>query len=170
MLRQLGFPLFETLCADLVPAADARQPKNRFARMVHEFFVREVQKAYQQNVQAYAQLQTREDAARYVATVRDKIRECFGPEPERTPLNPRITGVVERDAYRIEKIIFESRPAFPVTANLYVPKDVDLPRPGRRGMLRTLQQRKSASRLSVVCARPGPAGLCLSDLRSDWAR
>ncbi len=126
----VGFPLFETLCADLVPAADARQPKNRFARMVHEFFVREVQKAYQQNVQAYAQLQTREDAARYVATVRDKIRECFGPEPERTPLSPRITGVVERDAYRIEKIIFESRPAFPVTANLYVPKDVDLPRPG----------------------------------------
>ena len=126
----VGFPLFETLCADLAPAADARQPKNRFARMVHEFFVREVQKAYQQNVQAYAQLQTREDAARYVATVRDKIRECFGPEPERTPLSPRITGVVERDAYRIEKIIFESRPAFPVTANLYVPKDVDLPRPG----------------------------------------
>ena len=37
---------------------------------------------------------------------------------------------MERDAYRIEKIIFESRPAFPVTANLYVPKDVDLPRPG----------------------------------------
>jgi dienelactone hydrolase len=126
----VGFPLLETLCADLVPAADARQPKNRFARMVHEFFVREVQTAYARNVQAHAQLHTREDAARYVATVRDKIRECFGPEPERTPLNPRITGVVEREAYRIEKIIFESRPAFPVTANLYVPKDVDLPRPG----------------------------------------
>ena len=42
-----------------------------------------------------------------------KIRECFGPDPERTPLNPRVTGVVERDTYRIEKIIFDSRPALP---------------------------------------------------------
>ena len=74
--------------------------------------------------------QTREDAEQYVVTVRGKIRECFGPDPERTPLNPRVTGVVERDTYRIEKIIFESRPSFPVTANLYVPKNVDLPRPG----------------------------------------
>jgi hypothetical protein len=32
-----------------------------------------------------------------------------------------VTGKLERDAYIIEKIIFESRPGFFVTANLYVP-------------------------------------------------
>ena len=32
----------------------APPPKNRFSRMVHEFFVREVQKAYEQHTQAYA--------------------------------------------------------------------------------------------------------------------
>ena len=50
------------------------------------------------------------------------------PLPPRTPLNARTTGVIRRPGYRIEKIVFDSRPDFPVTAHLYVP---DGP-PGRR--------------------------------------
>ena len=42
--------------------------------------------------------------------------------PEKTPLNAKVTGTVDRDAYTIEKVIFESRPRFYVTANLYLPK------------------------------------------------
>ena len=38
-----------------------------------------------------------------------------------TPLNPRVTGVIEGDGFRIEKIVFESRPRHYVTANLYLP-------------------------------------------------
>jgi cephalosporin-C deacetylase-like acetyl esterase len=38
-----------------------------------------------------------------------------------TPLNARVTGTVEGDGFRIEKIIFESRPRHYVTANLYLP-------------------------------------------------
>jgi cephalosporin-C deacetylase-like acetyl esterase len=56
---------------------------------------------------------------------RDYLRQCLlrsiGGLPERTPLNDRITGTLERDGYRIEKIIFESQPGFYVTANLYLP-------------------------------------------------
>jgi cephalosporin-C deacetylase-like acetyl esterase len=47
---------------------------------------------------------------------------ALGGLPERTPLNARVTSVVDRDDYRIEKIIFESQPRFYVTANLYLPK------------------------------------------------
>jgi dienelactone hydrolase len=65
-----------------------------------------------------------------VREVREKIQSIFGPWPEKTPLNPRITGVVERDAYKIEKLIFESRPGFPVTANLYLPTGRSVPLPG----------------------------------------
>ncbi|MCC6408774.1 MAG: acetylxylan esterase [Planctomycetes bacterium] len=43
------------------------------------------------------------------------------PLPPRTPLDARITGVLQRDGYRIEKLVFESRPGLPVTAHLYVP-------------------------------------------------
>src|SRR6185312_4374268 len=46
---------------------------------------------------------------------------CFGPLPPRTPLNARVTGSLERGAYRVEKVLFESRPGFPVAANLYLP-------------------------------------------------
>jgi cephalosporin-C deacetylase-like acetyl esterase len=43
------------------------------------------------------------------------------PLPPRTPLNARVTGVFARNGYRVEKIVIESRPGFPVTANLYLP-------------------------------------------------
>jgi hypothetical protein len=44
------------------------------------------------------------------------------PMPKKTPLNARVTGSFEREAYRVEKIVFESLPGFFVTANLYIPK------------------------------------------------
>jgi dienelactone hydrolase len=105
-------------------------PLNRFPRMVQEFFVEQVRAAEQAGLQARAALRTRADAETYVQTVREKIRRCFGPFPEKTPLNPRVTGRVERDEYHIEKVLFESRPQFLVTANLYVPKGKKFPLPG----------------------------------------
>ena len=67
-------------------------------------------------------LKGREDAEAYVREVRGKILRSFGPFPERTDLKPVITGTLRRDGYRVEKVIFESRPDFLVTANLYIPR------------------------------------------------
>lgn len=39
--------------------------------------------------------------------------------PERTPLNSRVVALHDRGDYTVENIVFESRPGFPVTANLY---------------------------------------------------
>ena len=114
------------LAADPPPLA----PLNRFPRMVQEHFVRLVRAAERAGNEARAALKTRADAEAHVREVRKKIAACFGPFPERTPLNPRVTGTVERDAYTIEKVIFESRPGFLVTANLYVPKGKKPPLPG----------------------------------------
>jgi len=61
--------------------------------------------------------------------IRRKMEEAVGGFPERTPLNPRVTGVLDRPDYRIEKIIFESQPKFYVTANLYIPKTGSPPYP-----------------------------------------
>jgi dienelactone hydrolase len=105
-------------------------PLNRFPRMVQEFFVSQVRAIEQKSLAAKAALKTKADAENYVRQVQAKIRRCFGPEPERTPLNAKITGVVDRDMYKIEKVIFESRPEFYVTANLYIPKNRDFPLPG----------------------------------------
>ena len=68
-----------------------------------------------------AALRTPAEVQRRQAFVRSKIVELLGGFPERTPLNPRITGSFVREGYRVEKLIFESRPKFFVTADVYVP-------------------------------------------------
>ncbi len=105
-------------------------PLDRFPRMVQEYFVGRVRAIEKTGNERRAELKTKADAEAYVRDVREKIQEVFGPWPEKTPLNARVTGVVERDIYNIEKVIFESRPGFFVTANLYVPKGRPFPLPG----------------------------------------
>lgn len=106
------------------------EPLNRFPRMVQEYFVQRVRQAEQAGLAIRNGLKTKADAEAYVQSLREKIQTSFGPLPEKTPLKPRVTGVVERDTYRIENVIFESRPQFLVTANLYVPKGRSFPLPG----------------------------------------
>jgi cephalosporin-C deacetylase-like acetyl esterase len=52
---------------------------------------------------------------------REWLVNSMGGWPEKTPLKARITGTLNRDGYRIEKLVYESRPNFRVTANLYIP-------------------------------------------------
>ena len=125
--------LFTTLPGTQLGAEESLHPLNRFPRMVQEYFVKRVNKLAVERQQRIQKITTQADAKRYVAEVRQKIRICFGPNPDRTPLNPRITRIVERGSYRIENVIFESRPGFFVTANLYVPNQAQklrFPRPG----------------------------------------
>ncbi len=126
----LGTPLLDQLMTTSVLGAAATTPRNGFPRMVHEYFVHRVRQANTRSAKAYRALDSKASAEAYVQHVREAIRECFGPEPVRTDLNPRVTRVIQRDTYSIENVIFESRPGFPVTANLYIPKNVELPRPG----------------------------------------
>src|SRR2546426_493855 len=42
---------------------------------------------------------------------------------QKTPLNPQITGKIQMDGFRIEKLIFESLPGIHVSALVYVPQD-----------------------------------------------
>jgi cephalosporin-C deacetylase-like acetyl esterase len=116
--------------AGSAPATPALAPLNRFPRMVQEFFVARENSLHQQRLERLAALKTKADAERYVQEVRGKIRESFGPFPEKTSLNARVTKVVERDTYNIENVLFESRPGFLVSANLYVPKGRRFPLPG----------------------------------------
>jgi dienelactone hydrolase len=71
------------------------------------------------------------------AAIRERqkwARETFwkiaGGMPDRTPLNIRNTGGFEREKYRVEKLVFESRPDEWISANLYIPKNGAAPFPG----------------------------------------
>ena len=71
---------------------------------------------------AIAQLQTRSDYLERQKKVKEKLLELIGPFPEKTPLNPRITGVITKGDFRVEKVLFESIPGYYVTAALFIPE------------------------------------------------
>jgi dienelactone hydrolase len=77
-----------------------------------------------------AALSTPDEIRGYQRETRERLVAALGGLPARTPLNARITGVLERDGYAVEKLIFESRPRYYVTANVYVPRRRSGPFPG----------------------------------------
>jgi cephalosporin-C deacetylase-like acetyl esterase len=74
-------------------------------------------------------LQSPADVNARRSAFRQKLTAALGGFPEKTPLNARTTGILDRPDYRVEKVIFESQPRFYVTANLYIPKNGTAPHP-----------------------------------------
>jgi dienelactone hydrolase len=68
-----------------------------------------------------ANLKSKQDWITRQSRVREILMEIIGPFPEKSPLNAKTTGVIKKDGYRIEKIIYESMPGFYVTGGLYLP-------------------------------------------------
>lgn len=81
-----------------------------------------------------AQIRTPAEVEERQRYIRSKIGDLLGGFPERTPLNARITGSFARDGYRVEKLIFESRPKLYVTADVYVPASGHAPYPAVLGV------------------------------------
>jgi dienelactone hydrolase len=84
--------------------------------------VKQAQGQFSARRRAIAAIKTPEDIARRQKELRAFFLRSLGDLPERTPLNPRVVGTLPRDGYRVEKVIFESRPGHHVTANLYIPE------------------------------------------------
>lgn len=106
--------------------------RNGYQHMVLDEYVCRVREIFAGRRARLEAISTPEQAQAYQQHVRAVIRQAFVPQgglPPKTPLNPRVTRVIERDAFRIENLIFESRPGFLVTANLYVPNDLRGPAP-----------------------------------------
>ncbi len=76
--------------------------------------------------------QTREELEARRASLQLRLRHSLGldPWPERTVLNARIVGKLERPGYKIEKVVYEAWAGLPVTAHLYIPDLVEQPSPG----------------------------------------
>jgi dienelactone hydrolase len=69
----------------------------------------------------WEKVETEAEIAAYQKKLKTFFEEQLGGFPERTPLNARITGTIEKDGYACEKVIYESRPGFFVTACLFKP-------------------------------------------------
>jgi len=68
-----------------------------------------------------ATIQTDQEVMARQADIRTKLLSMLGPLPKKTALEAEITGSFNRDGYRVEKVVYQSRPQYYVTANLYLP-------------------------------------------------
>ncbi len=95
--------------------------------------------------------------------VRKDWMDAVGPFPDRTPLEAKTVGTIDCDGYRIEKVLYESRPDHHVTANLYVPTDGERPMPGILvpcGHSKNGKASEAYQGISVLLARHGFVVLC----------
>lgn len=97
---------------------------NNPGSMLLHFLTKDAVSCYDIRSQSVALLKTESEWKDRQNFIRTKLNELIGTFPERTPLNAKITGVIKKDGYRIEKVVFESFPRFYVTGILYVPEKI----------------------------------------------
>jgi len=78
-----------------------------------------------ERAEAVSQVSSKSDWQKRQALVKEKLMKIVGPFPEKTPLNPKITGTLIKNGYKVEKLYYESQPDFYVTASLFVPDKLD---------------------------------------------
>lgn len=66
-------------------------------------------------------LDSSEMLAAWQRRVRSEFRRALGTMPKPTPLNARTVRAIDRQGYRVEIVLFESRPLHHVTAALFLP-------------------------------------------------
>jgi dienelactone hydrolase len=104
------------------PALAQPQPTERGEKMLDDYFRRRVKEI---SDRCLTDLTTKEDWEKRRPELRRQFLDMIGlwPLPERGDLKATITGNIERDAYVVERLHFQSKPGLYVTGNLYVPKN-----------------------------------------------
>jgi len=89
--------------------------------MMTAYLKRLAYEAFDRRKAGYDKIKTVEQQMEYGRRMREFFVAQLGGFPDRTPLNAKVVGRLDRDGYRIEKVIFESQPRHYVTAVLYLP-------------------------------------------------
>jgi len=117
----------------LLPAAAATglaQEYRNYPRCLPDVLRGLAAEAYARRLAEIRKLTTADAVGQRQRWARATFWKLIGGMPERTPLNVRTTGSFEREKYRVEKLIYGSRPGEYVSANLYLPKSGPGPFPG----------------------------------------
>lgn len=111
------------------PAATSQIYRD-YARCWPDYLRSLVTEAIERRERALARLADPNEIRRRQAWIRETFWKLVGGMPERTPLNVKVVGALERPGYRVDKLVYESRPGVFVAANLYVPRAAKPPLPG----------------------------------------
>jgi dienelactone hydrolase len=85
---------------------------------------RQAEDYYTTRDEVIAKLKTKGDWQKRQQAVKNKLKEIIGPFPKKEALNPEITGIIQKEGYRIEKIIYEPVPGYYETGCLYIPDNI----------------------------------------------
>jgi len=131
-MRRL-IPLLGLALAGALPAQESLEVTGGLAGMVDRYLTQIAAKYWEERAARVASLRMPAEVRARQEYIRKKILETLGGFPRKAPLNARVTGTLERDGYRVEKLIYESQPRYYVTANLYVPTRGQPPYPALLG-------------------------------------
>lgn len=114
--------------AALVCRAEVAYPD--YSRCLPDYLAGLAAQALQRRNEAISRLTSPDAIRARQRWVRDTFWKLAGGMPERTPLAQRSTGSFDREGYHVENLVYQSRPGFHVTANLYTPSQGRPPYPG----------------------------------------
>lgn len=120
----LALNAFQSIAQDDVSLFDYWKYYSDIENAQYKYFCRVAFEQLDEREMDISSLKSKEDWIKRQDLVRDKLLKLIGPFPEKTPLNARVTGVLKRDGYRVEKVIFESIPGYYVTAALFIPEKI----------------------------------------------
>lgn len=96
-------------------------PYRPYSACLPNYLTSLAQAANARRIQALNQLTTPAAIEKRSHWARETFWNFIGGPLEKTPLNTRTLSTIARPGYKIEKIVYESRPGYLVSANLYVP-------------------------------------------------
>ena len=88
------------------------------------FLINQTDKYYNARSEQIARLKTKSDWQKRQQTVRKKLDQLLGKLPAKGPLQPEVLGVVHKNGYRIERILFQPTPGYYETGALYIPDNL----------------------------------------------
>ncbi len=141
MIRPLAALL---ILAAAAPAQESLEVVGGLKDMTDKRLTAIAMKLLDQRASHVAAIRTKEEVRLRQMKIRETMLAEIGGFPQRTPLNARITGTLDRPAYRVEKLLYESQPGFPVTANVFVPKSGKPPYPALIGVAGHSENGKAA--------------------------
>src|SRR2546423_4058776 len=150
------------LIASSASAQTVLPPESEPHKMLYSYLQNQAKKHFDARRDTVAKLKTPEDIAKRQAALRAKFLEALGGFPEKAPLNAQVVGTLKGDGFRVEKVIYESRPNHHVTANFYIP-DGKGPFPGVLVPCGHSDNGKAAEayqRACILMAKNGLAVLC----------
>ena len=131
-------------------------------RILEERWMEEFYTRVEERKEAYEQIESRADCLRWQEERREFFLEAIGGLPERTPLEARVVSRLKGQGYRVENVLFQSRPGHHVSGNLYLPEG-EGPWPGVLvpcGHSHTGKAAGGYQRTAILLARHGMAAFC----------